>query len=647
MAWGKGSYFSQRVDPKLDGQIESWPKGCRRADQITFHRNNVTQLPGVRVSTLAPGIPYLYNKDNEYSMKQFFFSQRFLYICLLLFVFLIHSTYLPNGFTWLDQRDIVEGHAVLPLSKLPEAFLTRYGDTGFYRPVVTITNSLDAALYKQYAPGYHFTNVFIFVAIVAVVPFFLQAFFAVSFGEALVAALIISVHPFGFLPVGSISYRPELLFTLFSLLTTLFYIKTRQPENQSTRQPMRLSALCFFSLALLSKETTLFLVPAAIGVWNLSQHLLLRESMTKQSHKKFIPFTAKRGVFFTEIASFFAMTIVYIFLRLYAVPELWRVSVSFPSASEALGTRLYILGSLLIRFFSPFLPSISDATPIVGITNPSVVTSLLGLFLLLVTLSRIGIKNSFGRALGLFLVFLAPAVSIIPVPRMASPHYGFIALIPFSLLLVLFIKKYRSSRLPSVARTIMFFWIIIASVVTFSNGYRFQTDETLFLSDVTNDANFHEGQFYLGNYYLQQRDFSQAESFYLAALQKNTTVIAYVESFSVLINLSAVYYAQGKVDDADKTLQRAQKVAPKSELSHIFYNRAVIASNRKDWKSVIIFLDRKEFQTNPYALFLLANALHYSGKDTEAIAILQHSLPYWKTADERKHVEELIQGTRE
>ncbi len=580
-------------------------------------------------------------------------SQRFLYGGLLLFTFLIHSTYLPNGFTWLDHRDIVEGRAVLPINKLHKAVITRYGDTGFYRPVVTITNSLDAAVYKGFAPGYHLTNVLLFVAIIAAVPFFLQAFFAVSFGEALFAALIVSVHPLSFLPVGSISYRPELLFTLFSLFTILFYIKFK------VRKTIRYLpfAIFSFSLALLSKETTLILVPAAILFWELSQHVSLRERMTKQSHTKRILFAVKNRVFFIEIASFLAMTLVYVFLRLHAVPEIWRISVSFPSESTAIGTRLNIVGKLLTHFFSPFLPSISDATPIVTIVHPAAFIPLVVLFFLLVALFRIGVKKPLGRALGLFLVFLTPAASIVPVPRMASPHYGFIALIPFSALTVVILewlighdrireyirwRFYRGSFHSRMTTAIFFLWLIIASVMTFISGSRFRTDATLFTPDVTHDVNFHEGQFYLGNYYLRQKDLTQAETAYKAALTPSTSFLAYRESVSTLTNLAAVYYAQKAYRKADQVLAEAQARANRRDVPSILYNRALLASEQKNYQKVVDLL-YKTNDMNPVTLLLLADALHNLRRDKEAREILQQSLPLWP-AEQQVKIKMLIQN---
>src|SRR6266480_1062389 len=148
-----------------------------------------------------------------------------LYLLILLVTFLVHTSYLNNGFVWLDHGDIEEGRTILPLTEIPLMFVIRFGDTAFYRPLVTLANSTDFIVYKAFTSGYHLTNVLLHVAVTAVVPLFLSAFFSFSLPELLIAMLIVGIHPLTWLPVGAISYRPELFFTLFTLLTVFFHAK--------------------------------------------------------------------------------------------------------------------------------------------------------------------------------------------------------------------------------------------------------------------------------------------------------------------------------------------------------------------------------------------------------------------------------------
>src|SRR5919108_4391650 len=86
-------------------------------------------------------------------------SPRILFFGVLAVTFLVHASYIANGFVWLDHGDIESGRAIVPLPQIYTALLTRFGETGFYRPVVTALYSLDAAIYDGWAPGYHLTNI--------------------------------------------------------------------------------------------------------------------------------------------------------------------------------------------------------------------------------------------------------------------------------------------------------------------------------------------------------------------------------------------------------------------------------------------------------------------------------------------------------
>src|SRR6266545_7658058 len=91
------------------------------------------------------------------SVKQFFWKNRNS-ILVLLVVAVIHFSYLPNGFTWLDHNDIEEGHGYLPFNEVYKAFILPFGETSFYRPVVVILNSIDHTFYGNWPIGYHVTN---------------------------------------------------------------------------------------------------------------------------------------------------------------------------------------------------------------------------------------------------------------------------------------------------------------------------------------------------------------------------------------------------------------------------------------------------------------------------------------------------------
>src|SRR3989338_8622921 len=142
-------------------------------------------------------------------------------------VFLVFASFINNGFSWLDHGDIERGRAVLTLSNLPRAFISRFGQTGFFRPLVTVANSIDFALYGLWAPGFHLTNILLHLSASFAGALFISRLFSLNFREKLLILLIAGLHPLAFLPVGAISYRQELLLALFTYLTLYFHLRKK------------------------------------------------------------------------------------------------------------------------------------------------------------------------------------------------------------------------------------------------------------------------------------------------------------------------------------------------------------------------------------------------------------------------------------
>ena len=276
------------------------------------------------------------------------FPQRHvLWLVVLGVTLLVHGSYINNGFTWLDHIDIEHGKAILSPSQWYTAFATRFGETGFYRPLVTLTHSFDASLYGQWAPGFHLTNVLLHLAVVASAILFLGCLFPVKRGEVMLAGLIFGLHPLSWLPVGAISYRPELLVTLFTLLAVYFHARARISSSNRLISFAVLSVL----LGLFSKETALVWILSFILLWEIVALRHLSSGMPTQGHSHLlagqesgkairspvrIQLTGALLLFLGELCALG----IYLFLRTHAVPEVWRVSAATLPLSHTIGTRL-------------------------------------------------------------------------------------------------------------------------------------------------------------------------------------------------------------------------------------------------------------------------------------------------------------------
>lgn len=545
-----------------------------------------------------------------------------------------------NGFTWLDHGDIEQKRAVVPFSRLPEAFFARFGDTGFYRPIVTVIHSIDATIYGNFSPGYHLTNVLLHGIASITIPLLLSAFFVLTAYEMLFICFLFSIHPVTILPTGAISYRPELFLIIFIGISIFFYAAARRSGSRKKALVSGISAFFAYS----SKETAVILIPALLLLWEMTKP----HSTSSHDAQKLIRPKAKtwnKQLSFLFFLHMFFISI-YMILRAQAVPELWKASgMQTSSLTEAIGTRLFVIGKLILTLINPIPPSLSDAISIVTVTHPFSLFTILFLLFACYILWHDGMQSNTSKIVWLLLFFLAPAANLIAVPRVGSPHYGYIAASIFCLLCVLSLRKIQTAHLVRklFLLCILGVWISIAAFSTFTNGSRFKNDFTLFHREVADDPHFLEGHFYLGNYYFQKRLYKEAKNAYFQSLQKHKNIHAYSERYSALTNLAGVYYAEKNLSKADAYLAEAQQIAPPSQEVNLFYNRAIIATEQKQYEKVIQLLERRNLTNSPHAMLVLANALHYTNQTDKAIQTLKASRPYWHDEQKRK-IDTLIQS---
>lgn len=518
-------------------------------------------------------------------------SVRRTFILIIIAVtFLCHSSYIPNGFTWLDHGDIEEKRAIVPISSWSTIFTHRFANTEFYRPIVTIVHSLDAAIYGKWAQGYHLTNVILQTIAAVTAYFFLETIFSASPSESFVGALIFGIHPLSFLPVGAIAYRQELLLACGLFMTVALHERTR--TSKKSIYPF-LSVISFL-FTLWSKETAIVLLPGCILLWEWHSRLVRKKT---------------GSIFFW----YCGLIIGYVGLRWLAVPEWWHTAAVILPWSESVGTRVSAVGRLLLFLVMPATPPLSDATLLVGITRPTVLWSAIGISSLGIWCYRQGHR---GQMLALLLILLLlPALNLVPLPRYSSPHYGYLATVTVGPFLVLLTKSWGTTIVRLSAGCLL----ILFGHVTFLAGPTFRNDQTIFSSEVRRDPQFLEGHFYLGTAAWKQGDIATADREFTAASRRDPRFIAYVDRTALAINQAGIQVAQGKLQEAEALLLPLAGTSPL-----VSYNLAVLADRRGDSQRVVALLQEDAFTLHrPEALLLLAKGYAQTGNTTEAVRILR------------------------
>jgi tetratricopeptide (TPR) repeat protein len=192
-------------------------------------------------------------------------ENRFPIAFLALSVLVVYANSLPSDFVWDDFAVVVARIETSGIADIPNLFLRpdSIGTIGapYYRPLNLSTYLVDAFLYGNQAVGFHLTNVVLHA--LAVVALYLVSLELLGRRDAaLLAALLLAVHPINTEAVNFISARNSILATLFVLSALLFYL-----EHARSRIPRLLYlAAALFLLGLFSKETAAMLLVVLV-VW--------------------------------------------------------------------------------------------------------------------------------------------------------------------------------------------------------------------------------------------------------------------------------------------------------------------------------------------------------------------------------------------
>jgi hypothetical protein len=514
-----------------------------------------------------------------------------------------HVTYVNNGFVWLDHGDIEQGRALIPLSQWRLAFTNSYQGTGFYRPLVTLFHSIDASLWGISAPGFHCTNIALHCVAALAAPFLVSAFFPLSLCERCLVTVIFGLHPVAILSVGCISYRSEPLLALFTFLAVSWYAKVRKRGTFTRTVILFLTTAC----ACFSKETAFFYLPSFFILWEIS----------RLPGNKPHPCTKPTGSagFIPAVFAAIAATGTVLCLRCIFVPVKWCITPAHIPFPENISTRIVLLGKHILNLASPFMPRICDATGQYGILHPATLLVLCFIVAIVFTAVKKGTGSPLTLTFSMIAICLLPSLDLLPLPRFYSPHYVYIAVAPLGAFVVLLGRKMSGygRKFYAVFRGIVFVWIAVMGFTTVSSGSSFRSDQTLFAPEVSKDARFSEGWFYLGNFYRLSGDLDAADSAYDRGLAVYPGIIRFYDPVEFLINKSAVAVQRKNFDAADSLMKIAQTLSSEAMQPDILYIRADIAARRGDFKAVIYLLSGRSL-LRPEARRLLDRALS-AGQD--------------------------------
>jgi hypothetical protein len=505
---------------------------------------------------------------------------------------LSHVTVWGGGFIWLDHAHIEDGLALAPLGQALSLFEHGFAGTGYYRPLVSLFFSLDAAIGG--GPLLFHATTLAWHAVAAVMVSLAGESLGLSTRAARWGGVLFAVHPATTIVACAIAFTSEAM--LVSALMGVIVLH---------RRGHHWPAALMLCAAALTKETglvlgPLFVIALAAAAWRTgdSTGSPTREGATRKVWAWVVP----EGIALLVAAS----------LRTAFAPA-WRATFPALSASQQVGTRLAVLARSLQLIATPFDLSACDTFAARGTLSGS---ALFGALIAVGLVAGIWRVRSRRLLLGLLALSVLPALQLVPVSRWWSPHYFYFPLALVSLGLASTLEPLGRKALVVAAAGLTCF--ATASLV---EGRHYRDDRDLWTTEVARQPLCREAEFYLGDLSLGEGRWPDAARHYQAALTPTIGVLSYVDTPAALQNLGVAWLRQGRFDLALQAFGAARSlVVDDRTRRELACNMAAASLAGGHPVQAVDLLTPEVLRPDALgqALELQARALHGLGRDVEA-----------------------------
>lgn len=370
-------------------------------------------------------------------------SKGFQRVLIFLFIALSFSLYansLGNGFVFDDVQLVLQNSTIHSLNNL-KLLIPTAKKLVSYRPIRFLSYFIDYQIYGNNPAGFRFTNILLHGINIFLV-FYIASLIGLGTEGAFVSAVLFAVHPLQTESVAYISGRRDILFSLFYLLATVFFLR----NYRRFRLYHYFIITLFMFLSIFSKEmgASLPIMLLGIAIW--------LSAKKANFNQKFVIFkTIKQAV---KIAPGFFISI-FALGSLFTIYKIWYWNPS--------GNASYWGGSMINNFLTVaniwvyYVGLIVLPIPLKGdysfaafhvVTSPSEILPWVSLVLIILALSlTLSIIKKYplvSFSIFWFAISLLPVSHIIPHHEIMAEHYLYLPLIGFTFLFGALWKKYSN-----------------------------------------------------------------------------------------------------------------------------------------------------------------------------------------------------------
>jgi Flp pilus assembly protein TadD len=462
------------------------------------------------------------------------------YALLALAVLALYGRTLWFGYSGHDDIQLLEqkaGELTTPANIL-KAFQTDvvWGHQEiYYRPVLTLSFMADAIWGGMRPFAFHAGNLLLhLLAVLLLYPFLLRL--GIGPGRALVAAVFFAVHPLLAQAVGWIPGRNDSLLT--ALVIASFLMFTEYLERGKKRHLA--GHLILFLLALLSKETAVFLPLLTLWYWAIRK----AEGRLFEKAGPVLP-----------AAGWVIAGVSYYLLRINAINTGSGVSAArFNTLAQNLTGFLSYLGKIFFPIGLSGDPIPADLTVVYGLV------SLAGLAALFI-LAGVRDRRMFWLGLAWFVLFLVPTFLGNTSYANFAEHRMYLPLCGFLLMLAqadLRLGGQAARAAGALLTAVLLAFIVINFKHTSAYADRFR----YWGSTVKNSPHSYHAHNMLGRCYAQEGMFAEAEREFLESWRLNP---AHTTAYN---DLGLLYLGQGKFGEAEEIYRQLLAKDPSNAGAH-------------------------------------------------------------------------------
>ncbi len=506
-----------------------------------------------------------------------YFSGIIPHIILAVISVIVFCNTLDNTFVYDDSVTIVKNNLIKNWKNFHTLFSFNYfilsGELS-YRPLVTLSYFIDYSLWGANPGGFHLTNLLLQTANTLLFYLFLKRV-TKSNTLAFFSTLLFITHPILTETVNSISYREDLLATLFFLIAFIMYLKINKTFfNKSKFLLYYLGSLFSYLLALFSKEMAI----------TFPIVLILFDIFYLPSGKPLQAFIKKlKSVYI----GYFSVAVFYLFIQFVVFRHVY---IKLDQTRQSLFVMIKVLASYLKLLFLPFNLNADYVVPPITAGIVSFIISVLLVTTVIIITIRLCKKNTqYWFFISWFFITLLPVSNIIPIGNIMAERYLYIPIMGFSVIIGILIQKLNFKKpLVTVGFTIVIFILGVMSI--YRNGI-WRDELALWYSTSIREPDSARAHHNIGVVHSANGYYEYAELEYKKTLEINP------KDIEAHYNLGNAYERKGILDNAIKEYQEVIRHNPYYADA---YNNLGSIYQKKHLLDKAIEHYKKAIQCNPF-----------------------------------------------